>query len=184
MGSAIVSGTAQLMTDQSWSHCVLQAIPDAVHGMIVEVPAPIMQPQAKRALFSKIGAVTVDTESHIAARVAAKHRLPMVAMRVTTDPTDRRLPRTALAMVHPNWTLDMGALIRSILKQPHEAPALLRTALDAAAAHVRLLRNRQLLGRSFGLAHSAQRARSQTRCNVGWPACGSILLSRHNTGHL
>ena len=111
----------QLIIDQNWSHSVLQAILDAVHGLIARVPAPIMQPQVKRALFLKTGVVAVDMESHIVARVAAKHRMSMVAIRVVIHSTGRRLPRVALAVARPNGTLDIGALFRSILKQPHEA---------------------------------------------------------------
>ena len=167
VGSAIVSETTRLMTDQSWSQTVLRAIPHAVHGMIVGVPAPIVQPAAKHALFLKTGAVAVDMESHIVAGVAASHRLPMVAIRVITDPTDHQLPQAAFAVVRPNGTLDIAALIRSVIKQPREIPALLRTARDAAAAQVTLLRNRQLLGPSFGLTHSMRQAQSPTKSSLG-----------------
>ena len=84
----------------------------------------------------------------------------MLAIRVIIDPTDRRLPEVALAMVRQNGTLDIAMLIRSLIKQPREVPALLRTALDAAAAQVTLLRNRRLLGPSFGLTHSIPEASS------------------------
>ena len=70
-------------------------------------------------------------------------------------------------MVRQNGTLDIAMLIRSLIKQPREVPLLLRTALDAAAAQVTLLRNRQLLGPSFGLAHSIQETSSATRSGVG-----------------
>jgi len=59
-------------------------------------------------------------------------------------------------MVRQNGTLDIAMLIRSLIKQPREVPVLLRTTLDAAAAQVILLRNRQLLGPSFGLTRFVQ----------------------------
>ena len=79
-----------------------------------------------------------------------------MAIRVIIDPTERRLPEGALAMVRQNGTLDIAMLIRSLIKQPREVPVLLRTTLDAAAAQVILLRNRQLLGPSFGLTRFVQ----------------------------
>ena len=45
------------------------------------------------------GALAVDMESHVVAHVAARHRLPMVAIRVVTDPAERALPPSALAGV-------------------------------------------------------------------------------------
>ena len=125
VGSAIVSGTAQMPTDQTWSQKLLKAIPDAVHGLLVGVPAPIADPAAKRALYLKI--------------------------RVITDPAVRALPEAAVAAMRPNGTTDIGAMIRSVMKRPQELPALLRTALDARAARATLMRGRQVLGPSLGL---------------------------------
>jgi adenosylhomocysteine nucleosidase len=156
VGSAILSGTARLMTDQNWSQTLLHAIPGAVYGMIVGASAPIAHPDAKRALHMNTGAVAVDMESHIVAGVAAAHGLPVAALRAITDPAARELPPVALAAMRPNGTADIAAMIRSVTKHPRELPALMRTALDAAAARATLLRGRQLLGPSFGLADYTQ----------------------------
>ena len=151
VGSAIVSGESQTPTDSVWSEKLLKAIPDAIPGLLVGVPAPIADPSAKRALYLKTGALAVDMESHIVAGVAAAHGLPVAAIRVITDPAVRALPHAAVAAMRANGTTDIVAMIRSVMRRPQELPALLRTALDARAARATLMRGRQLLGPSLGL---------------------------------
>jgi hypothetical protein len=130
------------MTDWNWSRNLLQAIPSAVYGAIVGVSAPVAQPEAKRALHVSTGALAVDMESHVVASVAAARGLPMTAVRVITDSAMRELPRAALAAMRANGTIDIAALIRSMMKEPSELPMLLRTALDAVIGVAALLRCR------------------------------------------
>jgi len=139
------------MTDWNWSRNLLQAIPGAVYGPIVGVSAPIAQQQAKRALHVSTGALAVDMESHVVASVAAARALPMVAVRVITDSAIRELPSVAPAAMRADGTIDIAAVIRSMMKEPSELPTLLRTTLDAVIGLAALLRCRQFLGPSFGL---------------------------------
>jgi hopanoid-associated phosphorylase len=156
VGSAILSGETRLPTDPSWSQKLLQTIPGAVCGVLAGVPAPIAHPTAKRSLYAKTGAVAVDMESHIVAAVAAAHSLPVAAIRVITDPAVRSLPAAALAAMRPDGTTDISAMIRSVMQQPREVPALIRTALDAHAARNTLMRGRRLLGPRLGLPDMQQ----------------------------
>jgi Phosphorylase superfamily len=130
---------------------LLQVIPDAVHGPLVGVPAPVADPDAKRALYFKTGAIAVDMESHIVADVAAAHKVPMAVIRVITDPAMRAVPQAALAAMRPNGTIDLLAMARSLLTKPRDLADLLRTALDARAARATLQRGRELLGPGLGL---------------------------------
>jgi adenosylhomocysteine nucleosidase len=151
VGSTIISETIQLTTDRSWSQALLRLIPDAIHGTIAGVNTIVAHPEAKRALHVSTGALAVDNESHVAASVAAARGLPMAAVRVIMDPAKRQLPAAALAAVRANGTIDLAALIHSIVRQPSELPMLLRTALDALIGFAELLRCRQLLGPGLGL---------------------------------
>ena len=151
VGSAVLSGSARLEMDQHWSQRLLQTIPNAIHGMLAGVSAPVADPQAKRALYIKTGAMAVDMESHIVAGVGAARGLPVAAIRVITDPAVRALPEAALIAMRPNGTADIPAMIRFVMRRPHQLPALLRTALDARAARASLLRGRRLLGPGLGL---------------------------------
>ena len=106
---------------------------------------PVCTPADKRALNRDTGALAVDTESHMVARAAAGHGLPMAAIRVIADPAHRALPEAALTAIRADGTTDLLAVLRSVMRRPHQLPALLRTALDARAARVTLLRGRSLL---------------------------------------
>jgi adenosylhomocysteine nucleosidase len=145
VGSAILSDRARMATDPEWSRKLLLSLPEAVHGPLLGVSAPVAHPEAKRALYVNTGAIAVDMESHIVASTSAEFGLPMVAIRVITDPAMRALPQSAVAAIRANGTTDIAAMIRSVMKRPHELPALVRTALDAWAARAMLMRGRQLL---------------------------------------
>jgi adenosylhomocysteine nucleosidase len=151
VGSVIKSRATRFMTDWNWSRNLLQAIPGAVYGPIVGVSAPIAQHEAKRALHVSTGALAVDMESHVVASIAAARALPMVAVRVITDSAIRELPSFALAATRVDGTIDIAAVIRSMMKEPSELPTLLRTAFDAVIGLAALLRCRQFLGPSFAL---------------------------------
>jgi adenosylhomocysteine nucleosidase len=151
VGSMIISGTTRFMTDNSWSRNLLQAIPDAVYGPILGVSAPVARPEAKRALHRSTGALAVDMESHVVARIAAARALPMTAVRVITDSAKRELPPVALTAMRANGTIDIAAVIRSMMKAPSELPLLMSTALDAVIGLVALVRCRQCLGPTFAL---------------------------------
>lgn len=151
IGSAILCGSHRMPTSQIWSQKLLQTFPEAVFGTLLGVSAPIAHPRDKRALYVSTGAVAVDMESHVVATVGAAHGLPVVAMRVITDPAKRALPASAVAAMRPNGTTNIAAMIRSVLTRPRELPALFQTARDAFAARATLVRGRHLLGPLLGV---------------------------------
>jgi hypothetical protein len=101
-------------------------------------------------LHAQTGAAAVDTESHIAARIAAAHRVPFVACRAIIDAADTLLPPAALVGLRPDGTADVAAVLRSVLQQPSQLPALVRTAFDAGIARAALYRGRRMLGAGLG----------------------------------
>ena len=151
IGSSVLSGKRRVAMDQRWSQRLLQAIPNPVHGALLGVHAPIATPEAKRALYLKTGAVAVDMESHVVANVAAAHDIPMAAIRVITDPAQRPIPDSALVAMRSNGTIDVCAVLRSLLRKPRDLLGLMRIASDARAARATLRRGRQLLGPGLGI---------------------------------
>src|SRR5580658_1529699 len=83
-------------TDAVWSRKLLGMIDGAIHAPIVGVDSPIAEPAKKRELHRATGAAAVDMESHVVARVAAKHNLAFAALRVVVDPAHRAVPPAAL----------------------------------------------------------------------------------------
>jgi hopanoid-associated phosphorylase len=151
VASAVIAGNVRLPTDRTWSQKLLATMPGAVPGTLIGASRPVKTATAKRALYWETGAVAVDTESHVVADMAVNYRLPMAAIRVICDPAGHSLPDSALAAVRPDGTADLLALLRCVMRRPHEIPALLRTARDARAARATLRRGRHLLGPSLGI---------------------------------
>jgi hopanoid-associated phosphorylase len=151
VASAVLSGKSLLPTDPQWSQRLLQIIPNPVHGTVLGVPATVADPADKRDLYLRTGAVAVDMESHVVAKVAAEHQLPMAAIRVITDPARRALPKCAATATRADGTIDVGAVFRSLLRQPSELVTLFQSALDTRAAYATLRRGRELLGPGLGL---------------------------------
>jgi hopanoid-associated phosphorylase len=150
VGSDILSGKNRLMTDRNWSQNLLQAIPNAIYGTIVGASAPVACSEAKRALHAESGAVAVDMESYCVASMALAHDLPFAAIRVITDPAERTLPQVALSAMRPNGTINIAAVIRSLVKRPSELSALLQITIDTLAAYTTLRRARWALGSVLG----------------------------------
>jgi adenosylhomocysteine nucleosidase len=150
VASAIVSDVGRHATDPEWSERLLRALPGSVHATIAGSNAPVADPLAKRELHDRTGAIVVDMESHLAARIAAAHGLPFTACRVVVDPAHRNLPPAALLSLRPDGSPNLGAVLRSVMEQPKQLPDLMRLALDATIARAALRRGRALLGPTLG----------------------------------
>jgi hypothetical protein len=107
---------------------------------------------AKRDAHAATGAIAVDMESHVAATVAARHGLPFAIARVVSDAADRSLPRAAQAGMAPDGGMDIGAVLRALVRDPRQLPALIRVGGEAETAFKALGRGRDLLGPRIGRA--------------------------------
>jgi len=153
--AAIITGQQRFATDRAWTRCLLERLPGVVHADIIGTDAPVAEPSEKRLLHSQTGAAAVDTESHIAAGIAAAYRVPFVACRTIIDAVDVRLPPAALVGLRPDGTPDVAAVFRSVVQQPSQLPALLRIALDSLIVRAALYRGRQMLGAGLGFPQFA-----------------------------
>lgn len=120
-------------------------------GDIAGADAPVASVEAKRRIYHDTGAIAVDMESHVAARIAAEHRVPFAAFRVITDPSDRALPPAALVATNAEGGVDFQAIMRSLIEHPGQVSMLLRLALDSWTARRALVPSRRFLGPTFGL---------------------------------
>jgi adenosylhomocysteine nucleosidase len=167
--AAVRTGQQLFPTDGVWTRCLLERLPGAVHADVVGMDAPVADPLEKQSLHAQTGAAAVDTESHIAARIAAAHQVPFVACRTIIDAADKRLPPAALRGLRPDGTADVAAVFRSVLQQPSQLPALVRTALDARIARAALYHGRRMLGAGLGFpqfSHGMAEVRAAARAEV------------------
>jgi hopanoid-associated phosphorylase len=158
VGSGVRTEHGDFPTDRGWARALLEALPGAVHAEIVGTDTPIAEPEEKRRLHLRTGAVAVDTESHVAARIAAAHRIPFAACRAVIDPAHSVLPPAAMYGLRHDGTADVFAVLRSVVRQPSQLPALTRTALDARVAAAALRRGRRLLGAGLGFPYFSEPA--------------------------
>lgn len=144
--SGIALSEGHLATDPDWTERLMLQLAPSMLGDFAGSDLPVADLAAKRALHASTGAIAVDMESHIAARAAQRHGLPFAAARVISDGADRALPSSALKGMRPDGGMDALAVVGALARRPWEAPALIRTAIEAETAFAALLRGRQLLG--------------------------------------
>ena len=126
-------------------------------GSIIGSNTIVASVAEKQALYAETNALAVDMESHIAARVAARHGLPFAIVRAISDTADHTLPPAALVGMRPDGSMALGAVLASLARNPGQLPALIRTGSDAGRAFAALRRVRDVLGRlGVGLADDLQ----------------------------
>lgn len=155
VASAIREAHVVRPTDPGWSRKLLGKISGAIHAPILGVDVPIAEPAKKRELHRTTGAAVVDMELHLAARVAAAHKLAFAAVRVVVDPAHRAVPPAALHGMHPDGRANVLAVMRHVMARPSELRPLARIAMDAFAARSAMARVRRELGPHFGLLDHA-----------------------------
>lgn len=149
IGRGVHDGDDRSETTSAWVVRIANALPEARIADLAGVDTAVVDAADKAALHRRTGAAAVDMESHVAARLAALHGLPFVALRVVADPAERTLPPAALVGLRPDGTTDVGAVLRSLARAPRQWPGLIRTALDARAAFTALKASRRALGDLF-----------------------------------
>lgn len=149
VATAVVDGDRSLPADPAWRDRLAARLPDALQGVVAGVDVIVAERADKAALQRTTGAAAVDMESHVAARVARRHGLPFAVARVVSDPVHRTLPPAARVGMRPDGGIDLPAVLRSLLADPLQLPALIRTGLEAEKAFRALLRGHRLLGRGL-----------------------------------
>jgi hopanoid-associated phosphorylase len=152
----VVARGTRWSTDRSWTDALAQLLPGALVADVAADDAIAAQPQQKRAWQRATGARAIDTESHVVAMIAATHGLPFAVFRVVADPVTRALPPAAMRALRRDGRVSGVAVCGSLLRAPHQLPALVRVAVDARAALRALSRGRRLLGPGLGYPNLAE----------------------------
>jgi adenosylhomocysteine nucleosidase len=149
LATAVVAGGERWGADAAWRERLAARLPGAIVGDLAGVDLPVMTRADKYALVAATGAVAVDMESHIAARLAAAHGVPFAALRVICDPAARAIPPAAIAGTREDGGTDLSAIFLALLRGPGQLPAMIRLAGDARIAFGVLARCRRSLGADF-----------------------------------
>jgi hopanoid-associated phosphorylase len=150
VADAVRDAGEAMPTDPEWTDRLVRRLPRAAKGLLLGVDALVATTAQKAALYRTIGAIAIDMESHIAARIARRHGLPFVSARVISDAGHRTLPPAARVGMRKDGGLDLLAVLKSLLAAPWQLPALIRTGLEAELGFQALLRGHRLLGPGLG----------------------------------
>jgi adenosylhomocysteine nucleosidase len=151
IGERVIAGAATFLCDNTWRVTLAARLRAGHQGAVAGSAVALASSTAKAALFeSSGGALVVDMESQVAARFAAKRKLKLAVLRVISDDASHALPPAALVAMKPDGGIALGRVLWSLLKNPLQLPALIRTGRHSERAFKRLLRCRGLLGPGLG----------------------------------
>jgi adenosylhomocysteine nucleosidase len=150
VASAVRYGDRVFETDSKWTQELAKRLPGAVLADVVGSDVLVPTPVDKAHLYKAMGAAAVDMESHIAAEIAAMHRIPFASCRVVIDSANRTLPPGTIQALASNGAVDVLAVTRSVIQAPDQLPDLMRAAFDAYFAERALRKGRKRLGAGFG----------------------------------
>jgi adenosylhomocysteine nucleosidase len=150
VADAVLVDGEPLPTDPAWTSRLAARLPEAARGLLLGANAMVVDATQKALLHRTTGALAVDMESHIVARVARRHQLPFAVARVVSDAAHRSLPPAARVGMKSDGGMDLPAVLRSLLADPGQLPALIRTGLEAERGFRALLRGHRRLGPRLG----------------------------------
>ncbi len=131
LGEPSVSAEAEYETDARLRQGLLEhAGRRAVTAPVVGVERPVMSVAEKQGLFVQTRAAAADMESHMVAAVAREAAIPFAVLRVVADPSNRTVPRAALAGVRPDGSTAPLAVLGALSMRPWEVVDLLSLAAD------------------------------------------------------
>jgi adenosylhomocysteine nucleosidase len=134
IASEIVAGFARLSVDTAWSERLTACLPESIAGPIAGTDSMLIEPRDKQTLRRRSNALAADMESYVAAEFAATHGIPFAALRVVSDDAHHALPPAVLKAMKPDGGVNIPAVIGSLMRNPLQLPALLRTARDSEIA--------------------------------------------------
>ena len=132
---------AEFAVDAELRNQLLGVLGDKVwRGAVVGVDRAVRSPGQKLALFTQTEALACDMESHAVAEAARDAGVPFVVLRIVSDPSNRQIPKAALAGLTAAGGVSLGGVLRGVAVRPWELFELLSLALDARIAFAALRR--------------------------------------------
>jgi hopanoid-associated phosphorylase len=121
-------------TDPAWRDILLKRLPKARAAAVYGSDEMVLSALDKAKLRAKGGAVLVDMESHVAAKVAAARGLPLAVVRVVSDKATASLPEAVRAGLAEDGGMNLMGVLGALARDPKQLPALIRVGRDADIA--------------------------------------------------
>lgn len=131
--------------DGDWLRSLSAALPAAQRGPLLGISRIVSERDEKAQLFRAQATRAIDMESHIAAAIAARHGRSFAAIRAIADTAADTLPPAVQNGLDENGKAAIGPVIRSLLSNPAQLPALIRVARQSRQALDALFRCRAAL---------------------------------------
>jgi adenosylhomocysteine nucleosidase len=132
-------------TDPAWRARLVERLRGARLGPVYGSDDMVVHALEKAKLRGRGGALLVDMESHVAAKVAAGAGLPFAVVRVVSDVAGMSLPPAVREGLKEDGGMNLMGVLGALARDPRQLPALMRTGRDADLAF-------KALGRAAGLA--------------------------------
>jgi adenosylhomocysteine nucleosidase len=158
-GDVVVS-TEVLSDDERWradetfgSRVAALAVEiGGIEGPVLGTSRIMAGTDEKRRTWVATGALAVDLESDVVARIAGLAGIPFVVVRTIADTAYRALPPAALIPLAEDGTPDLARVLGSVLREPRQVGALFGLARETRAALDALVLPARALHRLFALA--------------------------------
>lgn len=154
---SVLSGDEIYPTNPAWTEALTRALERPTAGTLLGAETMLTAAVDKRAAHARTGALAVDMESHVAARVARRFGLRFAAARVISDAAGRDLPAAVTVGMTADGRMALGPVLAALARDPAQLGPLIRTGQDAARAFRALARGRRLLGPRLGLVDLRER---------------------------
>lgn len=139
----VETAAGTLSTHGAWRVQVMERLTAAslriVPGNMTEAEAVVGTPAQKAALGAARNAAAVDMESAAVLRVAARHAMPALVLRVIMDPLEMELPAFLLQQSDVYGRTNLAGVVLDLLRSPARLPVILKLSrtFNAATASMR-----------------------------------------------
>jgi nucleoside phosphorylase len=134
VGTGVVGGFSA-DCDQRWVSALMARVPFAWLGAVWADGRLVSGAAEKQQAFASSAAMVVDMESHLVAEAASRAGIPFAILRCVSDTVTMALPPAVDAMIRPNGSLDVGAVVGSLASKPGQIPHFVRTLSAFARAY-------------------------------------------------
>jgi adenosylhomocysteine nucleosidase len=110
----------------------------ARQGLVMGAPAILAGEAEKRRAWHETGAIAVDLESDVVARIASQAGIPFLVARTIADTVYRELPRAALIPLSDAGTPNLARVLCSVIRRPRQIGTLMRLARETRTALIAL----------------------------------------------
>ena len=141
-----LSGAIEMDTDRAWTQAIRARLPDARVGAFFADGRMIDTVAEKRSLGLHHGALAVDMESHVAAKVAQAHGLPFAIARIVSDEVGHLLPHAITVSMRPDGGVHAAAMLRSLAADPRQLGDIAKTVSSFAKGFRGLKAGARMLG--------------------------------------